>query len=121
MSFSPLLHAACVFALFISVTFASGEEAVARCHKVNAPVGLSIRSKPGIDGKRLALLEEGAKVTLAGKPVADDKDKDKVLPVVSKDAQDPEASWVQISAPKAGYVLYRVGGSSPYDYLVPCK
>ncbi len=119
MSFSPLLHAACVFALFISVTFASGEEAVTRCHKVNAPVGLSIRSKPSIAGKRLALLEEGDKVTLAGKAVADDKTK--VLPVVSQDAQDKDASWIQISTPKAGYVLYRVSGASPYDYLVPCK
>lgn len=114
MSFSPLLHAACVFALFISVTLA-----VARCHKVNAPVGLSIRSKPSIAGKRLALLEEGDKFTLAGKAVADDKTK--VLPVVSQDAQDKDASWIQISTPKAGYVLYRVSGASPYDYLVPCK
>ncbi|OYW31599.1 MAG: hypothetical protein B7Z47_00585 [Chthoniobacter sp. 12-60-6] len=119
MTLSPLRRAACVFACLISTTFAGDVEPVARCHKVNAPVGLSIRSKPGIDGKRLALLEEGDKVTLAGKAVADDKSK--VLPVVSKDAQDPDASWIQISAPKAGYVLYRVGGASPYDYLVPCK
>ena len=119
MSPSLLLRAACVFAFVFSTALALGDEPVARCHKVNAPVGLVIRSKPGTDGKRLAVLEEGTKVTLAGKVVADDKNK--VLPVVSKDAQDPEASWVQISAPKAGYVLYRVSGSSPYDYLVPCK
>ncbi len=119
MSPSLLLRAACVFAFAFSTSLALGDEPVARCHKVNAPVGLVIRSKPGTDGKRLAVLEEGTKVTLAGKVVADDKNK--VLPVVSKDAQDPEASWVQISAPKAGYVLYRVSGSSPYDYLVPCK
>jgi len=85
----------------------------------NAPVGLVIRSKPGTDGKRLTVLEQGTKVTLAGKTVADDKNK--VIPVVSQDAQDPEASWVQISAPKAGYVLYRVSGTSPYAYLVPCE
>ena len=119
MPHSHLLRAACVFAFFISASLASCDEPVARCHKVNAPVGLVIRSKPGTDGKRLAVLEQGTKVTLAGKAVADDKSK--VLPVVSKDAQDPEASWVQISAPKAGYVLYRVGGTIPYDYLVPCK
>ncbi len=119
MNLPFLRPAACVFALLISATFASADEPVARYHKVNAPVGLSIRSKPSIDGKRLALLEEGDKVTLAGKAVADDKSK--VLPVISKDAQDAEASWIQISAPKAGYVLYRVGGTSPYDYLVPCK
>jgi hypothetical protein len=86
---------------------------------VNAPVGLVIRSKPGTVGKRIGTLEEGAKVTLAGKVTADDKNK--VTPIVSKDAQDPDASWIQISEPKAGYVLYRVGGTSPYDYLVPCK
>jgi len=119
MSLSLLLRAAFVFALCISATLASADEPVARCHKVKAPVGLSIRSRPGTDGKRLALLEEGDKVTLAGKALADDKTK--VLPVISKDVQDPEASWIQISAPKAGYVLYRVSGSSPYDYLVPCK
>lgn len=119
MSLSLLLRAAFVSVFCISATWASADEPVTRCHKVNAPVGLVIRSKPGTDGKRLAVLEEGTKVTLAGKAVADDKNK--VLPVVSKDAQDPEASWIQISAPKAGYVLYRVGGSSPYDYLVPCK
>ncbi|MDB6004337.1 MAG: hypothetical protein JWR15_1324 [Prosthecobacter sp.] len=119
MTTSLLLRASCVLAFLISATLAKGEEPVSRCHKVNAPVGLSIRSKPSTDGKRLALLEEGAKVTLAGKAVADDKSK--VLPVVSKDAQDPDASWIQISAPKAGYVLYRAGGASPYDYLVPCK
>jgi hypothetical protein len=119
MHFPLLRPAACVFALLISATFASGEEPVARSHKVNAPVGLSIRSKPSTDGKRLALLEEGDKVTLAGKAVADDKSK--VVPVVSKDTQDPDATWIQISAPKAGYVLYRVGGASPYDYLVPAK
>ena len=116
---SSLLRAACVFAFVFSTALALGDEPVARCHKVNAPVGLVIRSKPGTDGKRLAVLEEGTKVTLAGKAVADDKTK--VLPVVCKDAQDSEASWVQISAPKAGYVLYRVSGSSSYDYLVPCK
>ncbi|MCX6848715.1 MAG: hypothetical protein NTY98_07320 [Verrucomicrobia bacterium] len=119
MPLSLLLRAAFVSAFCISATLANADEPVTRCHKVNAPVGLSIRSKPGIDGKRLALLEEGDKVTLAGRAVADDKTK--VFPVVSKDAQDPEASWVQISEPKAGYVLYRVSGSSPYDYLVPCK
>jgi hypothetical protein len=119
MNFPLLRPAACVFALLISATFALGDEPVARCHKVNAPVGLSIRSKPGIDGKRLALLEEGDKVTLAGKAVANDKNQ--VLPVVSPDAQDKDTSWIQISAPKAGYVLYRVAGTSPYEYLVPCK
>ena len=119
MIHSLLLRATYVCAFFISASLASADEPVARCHKVNAPVGLVIRSKPGTDGKRLAVLEEGTKVTLAGKAAA--KDKSKVQPVVSKDAQDPEASWIQISAPKAGYVLYRVGGTSPYDYLVPCK
>lgn len=119
MSFSLLRRAAFVSVLCIFTTSAGADEPVNRCHKVNAPVGLVIRSKPGTDGKRLAVLEEGTKVTLAGK--AADNDKKKVQPVVSKDAQDPEASWVQISAPKAGYVLYRVSGSSPYDYLVPCK
>ncbi len=118
--FQPLLmRAACTIAFVFSTTLAIGDEPVARCHKVNAPVGLVIRSKPGTDGKRLAVLEEGTQVTLAGKAAADDKNK--VLPVVSKDAQDPDASWVQISVPKAGYVLYRVSGISPYDYLVPCK
>lgn len=116
---NPLLRTACAFAFFISTTFASGEEPVARSHKVNAPVGLVIRSKPGTDGKRLGALEEGLKVTLAGKAVANDKNK--VLPVVSQDAQDKDATWIQISAPKAGYVLYRVSCVSPYDYLVPCK
>ncbi len=119
MTHSSLLRAGCLFAFLCSATFAIGDEPVARCHQVNAPVGLVIRSKPGTDGKRLGTLEEGAKVTLAGKAVADDKSK--VLPVVSKDAQDADALWIQISAPKAGYVLYRVGGTSPYDYLVPCK
>ena len=119
MNHSSLLRAASLFAFVFYTTLALGEEPVARCHKVNAPVGLVIRSKPGTDGKRLAVLEEGTKVTLAGKAVADDKNK--VLPVVSKDARDPEASWVQISAPRAGYVLYRVSGTSPYDYLLPCK
>lgn len=116
---NPLLRTACALAFLISATFALGEEPVARSHKVNAPVGLVIRSKPGTDGKRLAILEEGTKVTLAGKAASDDKTK--VQPVVSKDAQDPDASWIQISAPKAGYVLYRAGGASPYEYLVPCK
>ena len=82
-------------------------------------MGLIIRSKPGTDGKRLGSVEHLAKVTLAGKAVA--ADKTQVVPVVSKDAQDPDASWIQISAPKAGYVLYRVGGANPYDYLVPCE
>lgn len=119
MSFSFLRCAAFVSAFGLLTSLARADEPVNRCHKVNAPVGLVIRSKPGTDGKRLAVLEEGTKVTLAGK--AADNDKKKVQPVVSKDAQDPEASWVQISTPKAGYVLYRVSGSSPYDYLVPCK
>ena len=47
-----LLRAAFVFAFCISATLASADEPVARCHKVNAPVGLVIRSKPGTDGKR---------------------------------------------------------------------
>ncbi len=66
----------------------------------------------------LGSVEHRAKVTLAGKAVPDDKSK--VIPVVSKDARDPDASWVQFTGPKAGYLLYRAGGSSPYDYLVPC-
>ena len=119
MTHSLLLRASCLLAFLISAALASGDEPVSRCHKVKAPVGLVIRSKPGTDGKRLAILEEGTKVTLAGKTLAEDKSK--VQPVVSKDAQDPDASWIQISAPKAGYVLYRVGGTSPYEYLVPCK
>ncbi len=108
-----------VFVFLLTATLAFADEPVARLHKVNAPVGLIIRSKPGTDGKRLGSLEEGAKVTLAGKAVAGDKNQ--VVPVVSKDAQDADASWIQISAPKAGYVLYRVGGAAPYDYLVPCS
>ena len=119
MNLSFLLRATCLLTFLASATLANADEPVARCHKVNAPVGLVIRSKPGTDGKRLAVLEEGTKVTLAGKAAADDKNK--VTPVVSKDAQDADVSWVQISAPKAGYVLYRAGGSSPYDYVVPCK
>lgn len=119
MSFSFFPRVTCLLALLASATLANADEPVARCHKVNAPVGLVIRSKPSTDGKRLAVLEEGTKVTLAGKAAADDKSK--VTPVVSKDAQDADASWIQISAPKAGYVLYRAGGTSPYDYLVPCK
>lgn len=101
----------------LSFTAVFGEEPVASCHQVNAPVGLVIRSAPGTDGKRLGSLEEGTRVTLAGKAV--EGDYNKVVPVVSKDAQDPEASWIQISAPKSGYVLYRTGGVAPYDYLVP--
>jgi hypothetical protein len=87
--------------------------------RVNAPVGLIIRSKPGKDRKRLGSLAEGTQVTLAGKAL--EGDKNQVVPVESKDAQDPDASWIQISAPKAGYVLYRVGGTAPYDYLVPFR
>ena len=116
---SFLLRASFVFAVVFSGALATGAEPVSLFHKVNAPVGLVIRSKPGTDGKRLGTLEDGARGTLAGKVSADEKNV--VLPVVSKDRQDPDASWVQISAPKAGYVLYRVSGTSPYDYLVPCK
>lgn len=119
MSRPSLLCATFVFVFCIAITTVLADEPVARCHKVNAPVGLVIRSKPGTDGKRLGVLEEGAKVTLAGKAAGDDQSK--VLPALSKDAQDADATWVQISAPKAGYVLYRVGGASPYEYLVPCK
>jgi hypothetical protein len=121
MTRSLLLRAsfACVLLLSAASASAYGDEPVARCHQVNAPVGLVIRSKPGTDGKRLGALEQGVKVTLAGKAVPTDKQL--VIPVVSQDAQDLEASWIQISAPKAGYVLYRVAGTSPYDYLVPCK
>lgn len=119
MPHSIFLRTTLVLAFCISACWAGAEEPVSRCHKVNAPVGLSIRSKPGMDGRRLGLLEEGAKVTLAGKAVTNDKTK--VLPVVTKDAKDPDATWIQVSSPKAGYVLYRVGGASPYEYLVPCK
>ena len=115
MKTSAFLRAVLAFTL-LTATAAFADEPVARLHKVNAPVGLIIRSKPGTNGKRVGSLEEGTQVTLAGKAVAEDKSK--VVPVVSKDAQDPDASWVQISAPKAGYVLYRVGGANPYDYLV---
>jgi hypothetical protein len=108
-----------VFTLLFTATLAFANEPVPRIHKVNAPVGLIIRSKPGTDGKRLGSLTEGTQVTLAGKAVAGDRNQ--VVPMVSKDAQDPDASWIQISAPKAGYVLYRVGGTSPYDYLVPFR
>jgi hypothetical protein len=52
-------------------------------------------------------------VTLAGKAA----EKGMVEPVIVK---VEDASWIQITKPKAGYVLYRVGGTAPYDYLVPC-
>lgn len=108
-------------ALAASVTSAFSEEPVAvlRKHQVNCQVGLIIRSKPAYESKRLGSLEDGAKVTLAGKAV--DGDKNKVIPVVSKDAQDAEVSWVQIAAPKAGYVLYKAVGAAPHDYLVQSK
>lgn len=118
MKTPTLIRAVLSCAFLLSASFSFGDEAVARCHQVNAEVGLVIRSKPGTDGKRLGSVEHRAKVMLAGKVAPDDKSK--VIPVVSKDAKDPDASWVQITGPKAGYVLYRTGGSSPYDYLVPC-
>lgn len=92
------------------------DEPVPACHRVNAPVGLVIRAQPSTTSKRLGALEEGLKVTLAGNADA----KGLVTPVISKDAQEPDMLWVQISKPKAGYVLYRFAGTSPYDYLVPC-
>lgn len=102
-----------LLALLFSATAAWADESVAQCHQVNAPIGLIIRSKPSSDSKRLGSLAEGEKVTLAGKTV----EKSMVEPVIVKDA---DASWIQITKPKAGYVLYRVGGTAPYDYLVPC-
>lgn len=120
MNRSSLLRAAFAFLFAATVTVSFGEEApVPRKHQVNAPVGLIIRSKPGTTGKRLGSLEEGAKVTLAGKAV--EGDKTKVIPVVTKDDGDMDATWIQITTPKAGYVLYRAGGTAPYDYLVPAK
>jgi len=104
-----------LLALLFSAAIACAEEPVAQSHQVNAPVGLVIRSKPSSDSKRLGSLAEGEKVTLAGKAA----EKGMVVPVIVKDAKDPEASWIQISKPKAGYVLYRAGGTAPYDYLVP--
>ncbi|MBK8037348.1 MAG: hypothetical protein IPK22_09465 [Verrucomicrobiaceae bacterium] len=70
---------------------------------------------PSSDSKRLGSLAEGEKVNLAGKA-----EKGMVEQVILKDAKDADASWIQITKPKAGYVLYRVGGTAPYDYLVPC-
>jgi len=102
-----------LFTLLISATAAWASEPVAQCHQVNAPVGLIIRSKPSSDSKRLGSLAEGEKVTLAGKAA----EKGRVEPVIVK---VEDASWIQITKPKAGYVLYRVGGTAPYDYLVPC-
>ncbi len=120
MQRSLLRRAAIACGLLLAVTIAiAADEPVSRCHQVNAPVGLVIRSKPGTHGKRLGTLEQGAKVTLEGEPAPGDKNR--VVPVVSKDAQDPDAAWIQISAPKAGYVLYRASGAAPYDYLVPCS
>jgi len=101
--------------LLLSATAVWADEPVAQQHQVNAPVGLIIRSKPSSDSKRLGSLAEGEKVTLAGKAA----EKGMVVPVVVKDAKDADASWIQISKPKAGYVLYRTGGAAPYDYLVP--
>lgn len=103
-------------ALLLSATAAGADEPIAQCHQVQAPVGLVIRSKPSTEGKRLGSLTEGTKVTLAGKAA----EKGLVTPVIVKDAKDPDASWIQIAKPKAGYVLYRAGGTAPYDYLVPC-
>ncbi len=120
MNCSSFLRVACATVFVFASTLVLGDEAaVARQHKVNAPVGLVIRSKPSTTGKRLGAIEEGTKVTLAGKAV--EGDKTKVVPVVSKDDQDIDASWIQITAPKAGYVLYRAGGSAPYEYLVPVE
>jgi len=104
---------ALLFALLISTAAAWASEPVAQCHQVNAPVGLIIRSKPSSDSKRLGSVAEGEKVTLAGKVA----EKGMVEPVI---VQDADASWIQITKPKAGYVLYRAGGTAPYDYLVPC-
>jgi hypothetical protein len=104
---------ALLFALLISTAAAWANEPVAQCHQVNAPIGLIIRSKPTSDSKRLGSLAEGEKVTLAGKAA----EKGMVEPVIVK---VEDASWIQITKPKAGYVLYRVGGTAPYDYLVPC-
>lgn len=121
MNRSLLLRAVVASVFLGSVSCAlSGEPApLARKHQVNCEVGLAIRSKPAYESKRLGLLENGDKVALAGKPV--EGDKSKVIPVVSKDAQDAEAMWIQISAPKAGYVLYKALGTAPHDYLVPAK
>jgi uncharacterized protein YgiM (DUF1202 family) len=104
-----------LLALLFSITAIWADEPVDQCLQVNAPVGLVIRSKPSSDSKRLGSLAEGEKVTLAGKA-----EKGMVVPVIVKDAKDAEASWIQITKPKASYVLYRAGGTAPYDYLVPC-
>lgn len=120
MNFSSLLRfGVSAFFVFATTCAFADEAPVAIRHQVNAPVGLIIRSKPSSKTKRVGSLEEGVKVTLAGKAV--EGDKTKVIPVVFKDAEDPDASWIQITKPQAGFVLYRAGGSAPYEYLVPVK
>ena len=117
----PFLRALVASIFLGSACFASAEDVapVARKHQVNCQVGLSIRSKPAYESKRVALLEDGAKVTLAGKAV--EGDKTQVVPVVVKDGKDADSLWIQISAPKPGYVLYKALGTAPHDYLVPAK
>lgn len=120
MNFSSLLRSGLSLFVVFATTCAFAEEApVPRVHQVNAPVGLVIRSKPSTKTKRVGSLEEGLKVTLAGKPV--EGDKTKVIPVVYKDVENPEVSWIQITKPQTGFVLYRAGGASSYEYLVPAK
>lgn len=91
---------------------------LARDYVVNAPVGVIIRSEPGTHGRKLGSLAEGDSLQLAGELVEGEP---YVYATVIQDRDDPNASWVQISKPKRGWVLLETveQDGSVYGYIVP--
>lgn len=88
-------------------------------HIVNSEVGLIIRELPDSTSARVGSLENGTQVRIAGEPVEGDP---LVWASVNPDLDDPSSTWVQISRPQAGWVLFQSEDSNGlYEYLIPIE
>ena len=94
----------------------TGSDPMTEYHKVYSEVGLLIRATASSKGRKIGSLQKGQKVKLDGESLAGTG---AVYPMMKKDAEG--AYWVEIKAPKEGYVLYSSDDDPEYTYIVPCS
>ncbi len=88
-----------------------------RDYKVRCKVGLVVHAAPDAKSRKVCTLEDGQNIQLDGKR---GPRKGSVFPVVSQDKGEAAgATWIKISAPLQGYVLFQADENPANDYIVP--
>ena len=88
-----------------------------RDYRVRCKVGLVVHAAPDAKSRKVGTLEDGQNIQLDGKR---GPRRGTVFPVISTDkGETAGATWIKISAPLQGYVLFQSDENPDNDYIVP--